>query len=400
MKLLLHIGSEKTGTTSIQRWFSRNREMLKRQGVFYSRALGQASHRKLSLWCLNDDRSDRGFLHLKIRSQAQRAEFRSELLDAFVAEVAEAKAARCSVFVISSEHCHSRLRSPEEVARAYAFLSPHFEPMAVLCVLRPQVDLAVSLASTQARTRQVVSGAFFDEVNESNHYFNYLQLADLWSAAFGRENLTLLPFRRVTDLAAYFAQRLEIDVTELAPMVRENAALDVRTIALMNAIDAPLFLPDGSRNPFSEVFVDKLPRTRDLRIGDAAARAIQARFQGSNAALAARYGGVTPEDLEPDWSHYAAPANWDLLEYECPFGAQLSALIRIFNERIVLQTVHTRIAECERAAARSNWHNARALAKQARALCADLVASEYFSHEVALAHERVASLERSLPRHC
>lgn len=45
-RLILHIGMHKTGTSSVQRYFSRNRAVLRRMGVCYPRSIGAAGERQ------------------------------------------------------------------------------------------------------------------------------------------------------------------------------------------------------------------------------------------------------------------------------------------------------------------------------------------------------------------
>ena len=61
MKLILHIGTAKTGTTTLQHWFASNRESLQVQGIYYPNSLGKVNHRKLSLFAINRVTSDRYF---------------------------------------------------------------------------------------------------------------------------------------------------------------------------------------------------------------------------------------------------------------------------------------------------------------------------------------------------
>ena len=72
MKLILHIGTEKTATTSTQRWFRENRDLLIEQGVYYSRVLGPETHRKLCLWALGENRKDEGFLNHDLKTERDR----------------------------------------------------------------------------------------------------------------------------------------------------------------------------------------------------------------------------------------------------------------------------------------------------------------------------------------
>src|SRR5262249_10525719 len=139
MKLILHIGTEKTGTTTTQGWLSDNREALAQQGVFYSKVLGTGCHVKLHLWCLTPGLHDESFQRIKITSDADRRAFRARLPDEFAAEVSEAKNAGCHTFLISNELCHSRLTIRKEVDRVREFLEPHFDEIQLICALRPQI---------------------------------------------------------------------------------------------------------------------------------------------------------------------------------------------------------------------------------------------------------------------
>jgi hypothetical protein len=303
--------------------------------------------------------------------------------------------------VISNEHCHSRLATAEEVARARDFLRPHFDDIEVLCVLRPQVDVAVSLASTISRVRFPVSSRFFDKVTPDNPYYDYAALVRRWSDAFGEDRLTLCNFAEVPSVAAYLAARLGVDTAGFAPQERKNEAIDVRTMAIVNAVKVPLFLPDGTRNPFGELFIDKLPCTERLQIGETLARRIQSRFEASNAALAdsppARRAGLAAADLEPDWRRYGGPSNLAMLDQDCPFAGQLDELIRLFNERIALETLQLRLAHAERAVARGRWKNARRWLGQARNLEGLLAASPYFRDEAIGQRTTLEALEAQLP---
>src|SRR5215469_1961943 len=239
MKLILHIGTEKTGTTTTQVWAAHNREALARQGVFYSRVLGSACHVKLHLWCLTSGRHDESFQRLKILSETERRTFQARLPDEFAAEVSDARNSGCHTFLISNELCHSRLVMRKEVQRAREFLQPHFENIEILCGLRPQIDLAVSHASNLTKAGLRVTGAYFDTVGPDSSYFNYRTLAEQWSAVFGAETLRLVPMRRTPDFIAVFAAHAGIDTKDLEPPVRVNEALDIRVLAMTNAMVGP-----------------------------------------------------------------------------------------------------------------------------------------------------------------
>ena len=54
MKLILHIGMEKTGTTSLQQWLFQNKILLSNNGFGISEILGEGNNRKLPSYFIDD----------------------------------------------------------------------------------------------------------------------------------------------------------------------------------------------------------------------------------------------------------------------------------------------------------------------------------------------------------
>lgn len=350
MKLILHIGTEKTGTTTTQHWAAGNRDALMQQGVRYSQVLGAASHVKLHLWCLSSGRQDEAFERINIFSAADQREFRARLPDEFAREVAAAAQSGCRTFLISNELCHSRLVTLEDVQKAREFLEPHFDEIEILCALRPQIDLAVSHMSTVAKGGDRITKAYFQRIGPDSSYYNYRTLVERWSAAFGAEKLRLIPFRRTPDFTDIIVARAGLDVHGLQPPVRFNEALDIRVMAMTNAMKAQ---PLEGRwiEPFAYIpreVLKLLPCEQRLQPGLELARAVQARFDESNRDLTNGRTDVAITDLEPDWSRYEAPGNLDVLEQPCAFSRELAALVQYFNQNIALARVQNELAESER----------------------------------------------------
>ena len=70
MDLYLHIGTEKTGTTSVQKFFKANRALLAKNGIVYPVAPGKQNH--MGLAASAQDTAKRGPLRksLGIRNEA------------------------------------------------------------------------------------------------------------------------------------------------------------------------------------------------------------------------------------------------------------------------------------------------------------------------------------------
>jgi hypothetical protein len=351
MKLIFHIGTEKTGTTTTQHWAARNRDALMRQGVRYSHVLGPVSHAKLYLCCLSPGRQDEGFRRHNLSTEADRQEFRARLQEEFTTEVGEASKSGCHTFLISNELCHSRLVTLEEVQRAREFLAPHFDEIEVLCGLRPQIDLAVSHTSNVAKGGDRITRAYFERIGPELSYYNYQTFAGRWSTAFGAEKLTLVPIRRTPDFTDVVAARAGIDTTDLQPPVRSNEALDVRVMAMTNAMKAQPLSEGRRTEPFAYIprgVLHDMPCEERLQPGLELARSVQARFEESNRDLTNGRTDVEMADLEPDWSRYEGPGNLDLLEQPCAFSRELADLVQLFNQSIALAQAQHAIVDAER----------------------------------------------------
>ena len=397
MKLLLHIGTEKTGTTSLQRWGAANRETLIRQGVFYSQMLGAVNHRKISLWAIDPEARDEGWASLGLTTRAQQDQLRATLPDDLAAEVTQARALGCHTFLISNEHCQSRLRNSDSIQRLQTMLAPLFDDITVLCCLRPQIDVAVSLASTLTRGYQRVDRSMFARIRANNKYYNYEKLHLRWAPVFGDQNLHFVPFRRQPDLVDHISQLLDLDKTALTAPARFNEALDVRVMALVNVLkDARKTRPQDEGQailPF-----DQLPCIEKLQPGQDIARRVQARFTPSNARLTALRPDLTAGDLEPDWARYDAPPNLSQLDRDCPFAEPLSASLALANQQVTLAQIKQKLAESERAIARDHIPEARQSLAQARSLLDNIPAQPSFEQQVARLKTRLSDLELKTAR--
>lgn len=367
MKLILHIGTEKTGSTSFQKWGGLNHETLAQHGVFYSQLLGRENHLKIYLWALAPDVEDDGFVQVGLGSRAERQVFRNTLPAQFAQEVQTARSKGCHTFLISNEHCHSRLKTVPDLERLQGFLAPHFDEIEILCSLRPQIDVAVSLSSTAARVGLNVTRRFFDQANPTNRYYNYQNLVDRWAGVFGAENLTLLPFRRKPDMAGHLIKQLDLPGDALQVPERMNEALDIRAVALSNAVR--LGQRETTNNqPQSNIgmMLDLMSSGEKLKPGPELAREVQERFTKLNNKLARSWPGIRPADLEPDWTRYEEDSNLEILDEPCPFTLQLAELLSLYEQRISLAQAQDMASAAERALAQENMGGVSEFLRQAR----------------------------------
>ena len=333
MKLILHIGTPKTGTTSMQRWLARNRAALSDQGIRYARAPGAENHRRLMAYARDTDKPDESFGRFGITSDDSHAAFRSQLQQALADEVAAHPGMRC--FVMSNEHIFSKIDRRHMAERLHGLLAPLFDQIEVWLHLRPQVDLLMSNASQLIRMGRHVTSADLSRpaIAPDNRFYNYGRFLDEWEPVFGAANIRLIPFRRRPDITRTLIEELAIDMTGLPEPERVNTALVEGTVTIGNTINLSL---DAAVLPQRwECFLDEMPGRERLQPSRALARQIHDRFEEANRALEARRPDLPATDLTPDWTAYPETGNLEMLDAPCPFETQLGHMVRRFNEELL-----------------------------------------------------------------
>jgi hypothetical protein len=200
MRLILHIGTEKTGSTAIQQHLLENRDSLTARGVRVCESLGSGNHRALVAAFMPVGAEDDYLRALAFDSEEARAAWRSETLDAFRKEVDAARDA-CDTLVVSSEHFHSRLLQPVSVQALADFLQPLFRDIEVLVYLRRQDEMALSFYSEKLRAGYVPPDILpLRNVQRRKAglppYFDFEGLLDRWASAFGEANVSPRLYQR------------------------------------------------------------------------------------------------------------------------------------------------------------------------------------------------------------
>ncbi|MDY6836680.1 MAG: hypothetical protein SWH78_01790 [Thermodesulfobacteriota bacterium] len=153
MKCYLHIGTEKTGSTAIQRFLYLNRNVLARCGCLYTTSSGSASNRALPVAAYNSNRRDDFTQKQAIHDDQTLKMYQKSVVKALSQELAQLRTlfdVNCVVF--SSEHIHSRLRTMEELDRLNRILRGlGFDLIVVIVYLREPADAATSLYSTAVK---------------------------------------------------------------------------------------------------------------------------------------------------------------------------------------------------------------------------------------------------------
>lgn len=216
MKAIVHIGIEKTGSSSIQEYLYQNQELLKESGFYFVQSAGIRNNRSLSACCVEDDEKDNFFRRKKFNSQKAINEFKQNFFREFDDEI-KSIPKEIDTVVISSEHFHSRTNTQDEVDNVYKLLSSYFSEIKIVCYLREQTATSISLYSTAIKSGfSTPLHLFLRSCHPGNIYYNYYDMLMHWEKAFGLESLDVALFDRNKflngDLLDDFTARINSDL--------------------------------------------------------------------------------------------------------------------------------------------------------------------------------------------
>lgn len=180
-KLILHIGTEKTGSTSIQEFLHLNRKKLQKQGVAYLKSIGYKNHKHLAMAYVSEDKAIEPIDGHHLDLPQQRKAWKEKLLNSFKEEV-NSLGEHINKVVISSEHFSSILESVEEIEALNDLFSNHFSSISIIVYLRRQDLIAVSRRSTAYLAGYSSKQSDFEEL-EPIPFYNYYNLLNNWEKA-------------------------------------------------------------------------------------------------------------------------------------------------------------------------------------------------------------------------
>ena len=284
-RIILYIGTEKTGTTSWQFWLKQQRQWLSSKGFEVPTTLGPTNHRRLPTSFFNVDRNDDFIIRsgLEFVSDNRREEVFSLWQRAFAHEVQQSPEA---TWLVSSEHFSSRLTTHTELTRLREFLHSLFLEVEVHLVIRDPLQTAVSSWSTLVRN----GGYPLEKLPRPDHPLlinlcNHRLLAERWQSFFPQLRIHIyvrnivkllvhasalphtlytsapqlpknpaLPHRAIVEIAR-LNRHLPVYVNSRLNLERENRIVSI----LQSHVNSPLYIPDKyEEEAFSAYFADSL----------------------------------------------------------------------------------------------------------------------------------------------
>ena len=332
MRVVLHIGTEKTGTTAIQAHCHAHARALRAAGILYPAGLGYRNQVDLATAFAPFVRTGDMRGRDGIATRADLAAFRERTVARLTREVARR---RPEVLLLSEEHLSSRYNGAA-VTQLRDLLAGYAPEIRVIVYLRRQDAALVSLYSTSLKSQRPHDLAW---LARTVPWLHYDRLLARWARVFGHERLDVRLYppgsgTLIEDFsAAAGLPRLPEDRTPA------NRSLDRRHAALLARMNPalPLFR-DGLANPDRAGLVEFLEaRSTGSRIAMPRAdrEAVLARYAAGNETVRATWftGRATLFDAPPDDAAPPAEASLeDAIELACAIWADRARLAARLKE--------------------------------------------------------------------
>ena len=353
-ELILHIGLPKTGTTSIQHVFSRNRAALLEQSVLFPNSPGKLDHSLLPAAVLGEKLDTRHFwppIWEGLSPAARIARFHREFVEEMTSIPAHVR-----LVVISAEHCGVFLTTKRAVETLAEMVRPYFSRIRILAYLRRQDLYAASIYNQRLKVGTLVQPGLPSGSATNLFSYNYEALIGMWAAVFGESTILVRVFEKssllhgdvVDDFMATCG--IHLDIRQDDPSRTQNESTSQAGQRLLIAAGRRLIERQGEGVLQTQLWLrichlsSAALTGRGWRPTRQEAQEFMSRFEAGNEAICRRFlperGSLfnegletLPEKSDPADSESLLAAALDMLLFEVQAGltAQATKSIQLSN---------------------------------------------------------------------
>ena len=313
-RCILHIGTEKTGSSSIQAFLNQNRKTLLKDGILYPHtSIGGSQWEFVALthpcpWTMDVGEA------LKIEDAESRETFKMLFLENLKRQAAQSPEGQ--TLLISSEHFHSRLEE-DAIEALKSILDTFAESYEIVVYFRRQDQLAVSHFTTQIKSGYSGSGMNLQHHSVNDRYYNFDQLVTRWSNVFGSESIKAGLYKKLSKtengMLNDFCNKCSIDISNKTLPKWYNRSLSAAGLKFIQSVNQIYKNHEGILSADDrQSLINRLSEQNEGRfypISKSEAETFYAKFIDSNESLRAR---LFPKESAPlfeeDFSYYPEDA--------------------------------------------------------------------------------------------
>ncbi len=298
MKAFIHIGTEKTGTTTIQNFLAKNRQKLLTHGYLYPNSPGKTNHFRLAIFASDATKFLDIHQFLKLDTIEKVNRFKTNFPDKLNQELALYD---CENVIFSSEHCSSRLIDEQEIVRLKNLLANFFDDLEVIIYLRRQDKFLASTYSTAIRSGKTYSFGIPSKAMIETRY-NYYNILNKFAKVFGTNKITVRLFESSQmfnhDLIEDFMNTIGLEAdNSYYPVSNLNTSLDVYSLEYIRLLNKNLkkiikHNPEKHINKIIkrlENYSDQYQNKESLLLSEQMAREFMSLLEESNQQVAKTY---------------------------------------------------------------------------------------------------------------
>ena len=302
MRLILHVGRPKTGTTSLQKFLRVNRSALSRDGFLLFDGIGAPNNIEFAAYFASVGAPGVRYWRARRRISTEEdlaAHFAAESPLDRIAEQVRAGSSDHHTAIITSEQL-SGIGSSDALARIAGWAQGLFDAVTVVVFVRDQADAIVSSWSTSLRSGGHKPLPEFARARAGAPANDLFRFANRWVSAFGRENVKFHVYRSGSegDVRRTFAHEYLVGGHDLRfPAPRMNAALTRPHAEVLRLINRAIpYWPAGRSAPNRVNRMARWIAARvvggrgpGIRLDPAEAARIRSSVEESNARFAAKF---------------------------------------------------------------------------------------------------------------
>ena len=272
VNLILHIGTEKTGSTSIQQFLKKNLQQLKSDGNFVPQTpmVGSGNHRWIPVFAGNNRTDDVFTRSLNLRNNEERKKVILNKRRQFVDECRNA-AKTCKSLILSSEHIQSQLRTIQEIQRLRDLVDEVADDVCIIIYVRDPLKMAVSLLSESIKGGGVQVGIHPPDFKRLEHICNHAQTIQRWQECFPKAKIIVRRFDRsclekgdaVIDFCSQVIDNFHEDKYEFDKPANETLSLTGMALLRNLNVQFPMFVGNKPNLMRGKIHDFVMKNTRD-----------------------------------------------------------------------------------------------------------------------------------------
>ncbi|QVL52136.1 MAG: hypothetical protein KFB97_11765 [Cyanobium sp. M30B3] len=232
--LVLHIGTEKTGTTAIQEALAINRATLAEHSIYVPDIFGRFNHRSAAYVFQAANKQDRFDKNMGLcNDKEEKLKFKRVTKQKWISQLRDTDYKK---WIISSEHFQSRLTSGSEVANLWTFLRHYYDDINVVIYLRDPAYTAYASFSTRIKNGATPSSLLIDPARYENNC-NHKKIIQRWLSVVPRHQLDVRLYDRAKlyggDVVTDFFKGNDLKTSSLSRPAKANESLSLPALRLM-----------------------------------------------------------------------------------------------------------------------------------------------------------------------